>query len=345
MFNLHEKETFMMHFPRRIDTIDTHTEGEPTRIITNWIKDIPGKNTEEKMFYFKKNFDHVRKVLISEPRGHKDMYGCLLTQASQKDSDYGIIFMDNSGYQSMCGHGTIGVSTAIAELGMVKITEPITRIVLEPPAGKVEVSVRMRNGHAESVSFINVPAFIEKLDADLEVPGIGKIKVDIAFGGNYFVFYSAAELNIEVVPQNINQIIETSMRIIKAANEQFSVSHSTSMNNTHINIATILAKPRNPKANYLNVHTFSNRQFDRSPGGTATCARMAALHAKGQLKLDEEIWVESLTGGLFRGRILKEIKIGDKMAVVPEVTGSAFITGFHQFVIYPNDRLKNGFLF
>jgi len=333
-----------MNFPERITTIDTHTNGEPTRIITNWTTKIPGKNTAEKMHYFKQNFDHIRTSLIAEPRGHKDMYGCLLTQPSQNGSDYGIIFMDNSGYMSMCGHGTIGVATAIAEQGMVEIKEPVTQIILEPPAGRIEANVHMNKGRAESVSFVNVPAFVEELDVDLNVPGIGSIKVDLVFGGNYFVFYSADDVGLEVIPENVEKVISTSMKVMAAANQQYSVLHPELEHNNHINIATILAKPRNPKANYLNVHVFASRQYDRSPGGTATCARMAVLYAKDQLKINEEIWVESLTGGLFRGRILGETKVGDKVAVIPEITGSAYITGFHQFVIHPDDPLKKGFL-
>jgi proline racemase len=333
-----------MYFPRRINTIDTHTEGEPTRIITSWIARIPGKNTSEKMNFFKKNFDHIRTSLIGEPRGHKDMYGCLLTQPSREGSDYGIIFMDNSGYMSMCGHGTIGVATALAEQGMVEVKEPVTKIILEPPAGRIEANVHMRNGRAQSVSFVNVPAFVINLDVTLDVPGIGEIKADLVFGGNYFVLYSAEDVDIDVNPENIEKIIDTSMKVMAAANQQLSILHPELAHNNHINIATILASPKNPKADYLNVHVFASRQYDRSPGGTATCARMAALHARGQLKVNEEVIVESLTGGLFKGRILKETKVGEKTAIIPEITGSAFITGFHQFVMHPDDSLKEGFL-
>lgn len=334
-----------MFFPKQIDTVDTHTEGEPTRIITNWTEEIPGADTAEKMEYFKEHFDHIRTSLIMEPRGCKDMYGCLLTKPSDDKSDFGVIFMDNLGYMSMCGHATIGLSTALAEMGLVKVSKPFTRIVLEPPAGKVEAKVFMNNGRAESVSFVNAPAFVEFLDKDLEVPGKGTIKVDVVFGGNYFVFFKAEDLKIEVCPENIEQVIDVSLLVMKAANDQFSISHPTLSNNKTINIATIMAPPKNPKADYMNVHVFSRRQYDRSPGGTATCARMAALHAQGRFRVGDELWVESLTGGLFRGRILGETKVGKKAAVIPEITGSAFITGYHQFVFHSDDHLKQGFLF
>lgn len=334
-----------MIFPKQIDTIDTHTEGEPTRIITSWTEEIPGSNTAEKLLYFQEHFDHIRTALITEPRGHRDMYGCLLTKPIAEDSDFGIIFMHNSGFMSMCGHATIGVSTAIAEMGLVKISNPITRLVLESPVGRIEVRVRMKNGRAESVSFVNVPAFVEFLEEDLEVPGRGTIKVDVAYGGNSFVFFKAEDLNIKVCPENTNEIIDVSLMVMAAANNQFSISPPSLNNNKKINIATMIAPAKNPKADYLNVHVFSNRQYDRSPGGTATCARMAALHSKGQFNVGDEIWVESLTGGLFSGKMLGTTKVGDKPAIIPEITGSAFITGHHQFIFHPDDRMAKGFLF
>jgi proline racemase/trans-L-3-hydroxyproline dehydratase len=299
----------------------------------------------EKMHFFKTNFDHVRRVLMAEPRGHKDMYGCLLTQPNAKEADYGIIFMDNTGYWNMCGHATIGVSTALVELGMVARQEPFTQIVFESPGGIVAVDVAVNNGRAENVCFRNVPAYAEYLDADLEVPSLERnLKVDVAYGGNYFVFFSAKDVNLEIQPNNIEKIIDTAMQVMKAANQQLSVQHPVLEHNNYIYVATIVGTPENSKAHYQNVHVFSSRQFDHSPGGTGTSARMAVLHAKDQLKLKEEIWAESITGGLFRGRLLEETTVGNKKAVVPEISGRAHITGFHQFVVDENDRLKNGFL-
>ena len=333
-----------MKIPEYIKTIDTHTEGQPTRIITNLASQILGKDLVEKMSFCKENLDYLRTALMAEPRGHKDMYGCLLTEPVSKESDYGIIFMDNLGYMSMCGHGVIGVATALTEQGMVKTEEPITHFGLDTPAGLVKVNVTMKNGRAESVRFMNVPSFVEYLDVDLEVQGLGKLKVDIVFGGNYFVFYTADEAGLEITPQNIEEIIDITMKVMKSANQKFPVQHPELKHMNNVNIGTITGKPQNSKSDYLNVHVWGNRQFDRSPGGTGTCARMAALHAKGKLDVNEEIWVESLTGGLFKGKILGLTKAGDKNAIIPEITGSAHITGLHQFVIKPDDSLKRGFL-
>ncbi|UCH19853.1 MAG: proline racemase family protein [Deltaproteobacteria bacterium] len=333
-----------MRFSRFISTVDTHTEGEPTRIITGGIKCIPGRTMVQKMEYFKSNLDHIRTALMAEPRGHKDMYGCLLTEPASEKADYGFIFMDNQQYMSGCGHATIGISTALAELGMVNTQEPITRMVLEPPSGLIEVEVKMFNGRAESVAFRNVPAFVEYVDEVIEVPGLGKLRVDVAFGGNYFVFFQARDVNLEVTPNNIEKVIDTCLDVKAAANQQLKVQHPKLPHNDHFNIATVLSQPNNPEADYLCVHVFSTRQFDHSPGGTGTSAWMAVLFSKGQIKLKEYVRAESITGGIFTGRLLEKTLFEGKPAVIPEITGSAFITGFHQFVIDDQDPIKKGFL-
>jgi len=333
-----------MRFSQLISTVDTHTEGEPTRIITSGVGYIGGKNMAERMHNFRRDLDHVRRALMTEPRGHKDMYGCLLTQPIETQAHYGVIFMDNAGYMTMCGHGTIGVCTALVELGMVEVDEPFTRVVLESPGGLVEANVRVEGGRAKTVCFRNVPAFAEYVDAEVEVPGFGKMIVDVAYGGNYFVFFTAESVNLKVHPKNIETIIDAGMKVMKAANRQLPVQHPDLKHINHIYVATVCDKAKSPRAAYQNVHVFSTRQFDRSPGGTGTSARMAVLHAKGHLMLKKEIWAESITGGLFKGRLLEETQVGDKKAVIPEITGSAHIIGFHHFVIDDKDRLRNGFL-
>ena len=333
-----------MKFSRWVNTVDTHTEGEPTRIITGGLAPIPGRNLAEKMLFFRENLDSVRTSLMTEPRGHKNMFGCLLTEPTLKEADYGVIFMDSGGYMTMCGHATIGVATALSELGMVNVEEPFTRIRLESASGLVETRVAFKGGKAQSVSFRNVPAYAEYLDADLDVPGLGMLKVDVGFGGNYFVFFSAEAVDLDIHPKNIEKVIDAGMRVLERANQALPVQHPQIKGINSIYVATIVGKPENPKAGYRNVHVFSNRQFDHSPGGTGTSARMAVLHAKGRLGLKEEIQSESITGGLFKGRLLEETQVGNKKAVIPEITGKAHITGLHQFVIDEEDHLKEGFL-
>ncbi|MBX3278467.1 MAG: proline racemase family protein [Acidobacteria bacterium] len=333
-----------MRFNDWIATVDTHTEGQATRIITGGVRPLPGPSLAAKMRFFREELDYLRVALISEPRGHRDMYGCMLTAPTVEGADYGMFFMDNSGLMNMCGHATVGVSTALVELGMVKVTEPVTPIVFETAAGIVRANVSVEQGRPRSVSFNNVPAYVEHLDAEISVPGIGRILVDVAYGGNQFVFFSANDAGIDVSSENIKKIVDAGMNVMDAANEQLRVTRPENGNGKPINIATIIAEPKDPAATYRNVHVFGPRQFDRSPGGTGTSARLAVLSAKGLLGENEEVIVESLTGGFFRGRILEQVMIDGKGATLTQVTGSAHITGFHQFVIDSEDRLRHGFL-
>ena len=332
-----------MQTSRWITTVDTHTDGEPTRIITGGIAPLRGATMLERLDDFRERMDDIRTALITEPRGHKDMYGCMLTHPVAPGAAWGVFFMDNAGYMTMCGHATVGVSTALAELGMVTVEEPLTRFTLETPAGLVEATVRMKDGRAKSVSFKNVPAYAESLDVELSVPGIGTVTVDIAYGGNWFAFFDADEIGLELSLENIRNVVDVGMRVMEAANDQLSVQHPEVPMSNRINIATAITAPSDPERTYRNVHIFGAGQFDRSPGGTGTCARMAVLRAKGRLEVGEDVWVESVTDGVFRGRILDDTTVGDHKAVVPEITGSAHITGFHQFVLDPQDRLKSGF--
>ncbi len=328
-----------------ISTVDTHTEGEPTRIVTAGIGHLPGATMVDRRRYLVDHYDHLRMALLSEPRGHKDMYGCVLTPPCNPKADYGVLYMHNSGYMDMCGHATIGVSTALVELGMVQPDEPTTCITLDTPAGLVVARVTVQGGRATNVSFENVPAFAYHLAASLAVPGLGELEVDVAFGGNNFVFFNADALGIDLCRSNARVIVDAGMNVMKAANEQFSLAHPVTREHESINIATLLAAPRDPESNVRNVHVFGPRQFDRSPGGTGTSARLAILHAKRQITLNEMIQIESgMTAGTFRGRILATTQVGQSDAVITEVTGRAHITGFHQFIIDPDDPLPNGFL-
>ena len=332
-----------MQFSQWISAVDTHTDGEPTRIIIGGIPPLRGTTMLLRLDDFRERMDHVRTALLAEPRGHRDMYGCVLTQPTMPEAAHGVFYMHNEGYMTMCGHATIGVSTALVELGMVQVEEPMTRFVLDTPAGLVESSVRVTDGRAESVSFQNVVAYAEALDVELPVPDIGTVTVDIAYGGNWFAFFNAEEVGLELTLGNIGKVVEVGMRIMRAANEQRTVQHPEVPMSNRINIVTAVAPPSDLGRTDRNVHVFGRGQFDRSPGGTGTCARMAVLHAKGRLAVHEDVWVESVTEGVFRGRILETTTLRGRPAVVPEITGSAHITGFHQFVLDPKDRLKAGF--
>jgi len=332
-----------MQSSRWINTVDTHTEGQPTRIVTSGVGFLPGNSMAAKRRHFTKHLDHLRTMLLSEPRGHRDMYGCILTQPSVAQADVGVLYIHNSGFMDMCGHATIGVSTALVEMGMVPIQKPVTKIVLDTPGGLVTAHVALRGSRAESVTFQNVPAYVDHLDARLEVPGVGVINVDVSYGGNTFVWYAAEDVGLEVSPANVKAIVEMGMTIMAAANEQLPVVDPLNGTRREINIASVLAPGCSD--GYRNVHVFGPGQFDRSPGGTGTSARLAVLRAKDQLDLKQDVVVTSgITDGVFRGRVLQDVVLGNRIGYVTQVTGSAHITGLHQFLVDPTDRLKKGFL-
>jgi proline racemase len=326
-----------------INTIDTHTEGQPTRIVTSGVGFLPGNSMAAKRRHFSEHMDQLRTMLLSEPRGHRDMYGCILTQPSVAQADVGVLYMHNSGFMDMCGHATIGLSTALVETGMVSVCKPVTRIVLDTPGGLVTARVTVRGSRAKSVTFQNVPAYVDHLNARLEVGGIGTITVDVAYGGNTFVWYLAEDVGLEISPANIGAIVEVGMKIMEAANDQLPVVDPLTGGPRKINIASALAPTGG--GGYQNVHVFGPGQFDRSPGGTGTSSRLAILRAKNQLARKQDIVVTSgITDGVFRGRVLQDVVLGNRIGYVTEITGSAHVTGLHQFLVDPTDRLKEGFL-
>ena len=336
-----------MQFQRLIQTVDTHTEGQPTRIITSGIGFLRGDSMAAKRDFFRAHSDHVRTALLAEPRGHRDMYGCILTQPCQPEADFGIIYAHNSGYMDMCGHATIGLSTALVEMGMVEVEEPVTKIVYDSVGGLVTAFVKVEAGRAVQVTFENVPGYAHHLDTPVSVEGLGSLTVDVGYGGNDFVWFDADAIGLEIHNQNASQIVDVGMRVMAAANEQLSIQDPQTKQSKPINIATALTKAQTTSGSAVrNVHVFGPGQFDRSPGGTGTTARLSVLRAKGQLEIGDSVIMESgMTDGCFVGELLGEIDLdGGLTGYRTSVTGSAFVTGMHQFFIDPADPLKAGFL-
>lgn len=333
-----------MKFDRSIMAVDSHTMGEPTRIVVGGLPNIPGKTMADIKEYLEENMDYVRTSLMHEPRGHKDMFGSIITRPVHEDADFGIVFMDGGGYLNMCGHGSIGAVTVAIDTGMVPTVEPETHVKFDAPAGLITARAKVENGAVKSVTIRNVPAFLYLRDAVVNVPELGEIKFDVSFGGSFFAIVNAKQLDMEVTPANIDRLTKAGMAIRKAANEQLKIQHPTLAHIHSIDLVEIYDKPTHPEANYKNVVIFGEGQADRSPCGTGTSAKMATLYAKGELKLGDEFVYESIIGTLFRGRLVETTTVGDYQAVVPEITGSAYITGFNQFVIDPNDPVKHGFM-
>ena len=333
-----------MKISRVFTSIDTHTGGEPTRTITGGIPHIPGNTIVEKMKYMKEHWDWIRTSLMFEPRGHNVMSGVILTEPTHPDADVGVIFIETGGYLPMCGHDTIGVSTALVETGMVRVTEPVTHITLDTPAGLTRVRVDVKDGQALQVTFQNIPSFVMARDAKVEVPGMGIITLDVSYGGNVYAIVPAEAAGIVIGPDQASRIIEAGRVIRDAVNRQISIRHPEKDFISECTHVQFTGPPRNPLATFQNAVFFADNGIDRSPCGTGTSARAAALFTRGKLGLHQEFIHESIIGSLFRCRVVEQTRVGSYSAIVPEVTGSAHIMGMNQLFIHPDDPLRHGFL-
>jgi len=327
-------------FKKMISAVDSHTAGEPTRIVIGGIPNIPGRSIEEKKKYFQKKLDYIRTLLMHEPRGHSGMYGSIITQPATSGADIGVIFMNGKGYDDMCVHGSIGTVTVAIEMGILR---PINEVKIDTSAGLVTARVKLRNKVVETVSIQNVPSFLYKAGVKIDVPSVGRVLIDVSFGGNFFAIVNAKDLGVEVKPENEHELIKLGLKIRDLADRKVRVLHPEKSHINSIGLVEICDEPTDSKANCRNVTVFGAGQVDRSPCGTGTCAMMAALHAKGILKIGEKFVNESIIGTSFEGRIVEEAEVGNLKAVIPEITGCAYITGIQQFVVDPRDPLKYGF--
>jgi len=327
-----------------VNAIDTHTMGEPTRIITSGIPNLKGSTMAEKKEFLIDEMDYIRTALMHEPRGHRDMFGAIITQPASTWADLGVIFMDAGGYLNMCGHGTIGTVTAALETGMIEPAEPFTQVTLDTPAGLVTARATVEDRRVGEVSFTNVPSFLYKEDVDVDVPDIGKLTIDISFGGSFFALVKADDLGLEIIPENAMELSKAGLKIRDAVNQQVEIQHPLLTKITTCDLVEIYGDPVKPDSTARNVVIFGDGQVDRSPCGTGTCAKLAALYAKGQIKKDELFVYESILGTQFKGKVLGEEKVGDFDAVIPEITASAYITGLNTYVIDDRDPLKHGFV-
>ena len=333
-----------MRFKHIIGVIDSHTSGEPTRIIVDGFPQVKGSTMAERMEYLNEQMDWLRKSLMREPRGHRDMFGAILTSPCNPEADYGLMYMDSGGFLTMCGHGTIGAVMTLVEMGMVEAKEPETVVVFDTPAGLVKAHAVVEHGKVRRAWIENVPAFLYKMDIPVEVEGLGKISVDISFGGNFFALVTADQVGIPLELHRVKELVDIGLRIRAAVNQQVSVEHPIEKHINKVELTEITGPAVHPEAHARNILVFGEGSVDRSPCGTGTCARMAEMYAKGQLKLGQPFVHESIIGSLFHGELVREEKVGHLIGVVPRVGGAAYITGIQQFVIDPDDPMKYGFL-
>ena len=333
-----------MRSKRLVSTIDSYAAGSPERVVVSGVPPLPGGTMLEKAKYVCDNLDYLRTFLVHEPRGHGNMYASLIVPPSAEDADVGVVYLEVGGYPTMCGHGTIAICTVLVETGMVEAREPETEITLDTPAGLVRATVAVKDGQAESVSIRNVPSFLYKADVEVQVPNLGRVRLDIAYGGNFCAILPAKSVGLKVVPEGANDLIACGTEIWKAVNEQVNVHHPEEPGIDCVNYVQFSAPASDPRAAMKNAVVAPPASMDRSPCGTGTSAKMAALHAQGKLDLDEEFVHESIIGSLFSGRLVAETMVGEYAAVVPTITGSAYITGIHQFMLDPRDPFPAGFL-
>jgi proline racemase len=344
-----------MRLSRMIHAVDLHCCGEPGRVIVGGVVDVPGKTMFEKKRYLETEADGLRKLMLREPRGYPASNCNLVLPATHPEAAAGFVIMEQVEYPVMSGTNTICVTTALIETGMVPSTEPITKLVLESPAGLIALTAEVRAGKVRSVTFENLPAFAVHLDREIEVPKLGKVKVDVAWGGMFYVIAEAAPLGVELTPDAAGEIVRVGEMIKAAAQEQLPVSHPENEGYPGITIAQLSGPAQTPGGTLRNAVIVSTGKLDwerpeswkgavdRSPCGTGTCAKMAALFAKGQLKLNQDFHHEGPLGTVFTGRLVGETRVGEYRAAIPTLKGQAWITGFAQYVVDPDDPFPNGF--
>jgi proline racemase len=326
---------------RYLAAVDSHTEGMPTRVITGGVGPIPGATMLERKLHFEAEMDDLRLLLMREPRGHSAMSGAILQPPLRPDADWGVLFIEVSGCLPMCGHGTIGVATVLVETGMVAVTEPETVIRLDTPAGLVEVRVAVEDGAAIAVTLRNVPSFLERRDAIVELAE-GPLAYDLAFGGNFYAIVDAATMDLQVDPERAGELIEAGARLMTAIEEQDRPLHPADERIAGIR-HVIFTAPGHHGADARAAVSIHPGWLDRSPCGTGTSARMAQLHARGELALNTDFVHESVIGTRFTGRLVGETEVGGRAAVIPEITGRAWITGMGQYLLDPSDPFPAGF--
>ncbi len=333
-----------MRSKRMFTAVDSHTEGMPTRVVTGGVGVIPGSTMNEKRLYFMEHLDDIRLLLMNEPRGHSAMSGAILQAPTRPDADWGVVYIEVSGCLPMCGHGTIGVATVLVETGMVEVTEPVTTIRLDTPAGLVIARVAVTDGHADSVTIENVPSYTVRLDATVEVPEYGTIPYSLAFGGNFYAMVDLDAVGLEFDRANQEEILSAGLAIMNAINETDPPKHPEIDGVDHCHHVEFIAPGSDAKHSRHAMAIYPG-WFDRSPCGTGTSARMAELYARGELALNEDFLNESFIGSCFTGRLIKETTVAGIPAVIPTITGRAWITGIGQYLLDPSDPFPTGFQF
>lgn len=344
-----------MNVSNVIHAIDLHACGEHGRVIVGGVGDVPGATMFDKMCHLRDHRDDLRRRMLREPRGFPAANCNVILPPTDPRAQAGFVIMEQVEYPLMSGSNTICVATALIETGMVEAEEPVTALTLESPAGLIEVVAEVNRGKVEKVTFRNVPSFAVHLDVPVEVPEIGAVTVDVAWGGMFYAIAEASDLGVDLNPQSGGAVARAGEMMKAAVQEQLQCEHPENPAIRGVTIGVVSGPPAHPHATLKNAAVVSTGKLDwsrpetwtaaldRSPCGTGTSAKMAALHAKGRLGLDEDFHHEGILGTIFTGRLVEETAVGPYPAVIPQISGQAWITGMAQYVLDASDPFPEGF--
>jgi proline racemase len=356
---------FHQSFPNSVLTIDSHVGGEPARLVVGGVSPIPGQTVNDKRLYLSRVLDEVRLRLTREPRGHRDMFASILTRPESSEAAFGLVYMDARRYPYLCGHATMAAVSALLELGIIEAQLPETQVVVDTPSGPWRTTAHVREWRTspeeeitsdgrpqpglvgvavDSVTIRPEVAFAYLLDQPLDVPDLGRIQVDVSFTGGFFVMVSVDQISLDLTPENASRLARLGMSIMEAANAQLSVQHPQRPYINTIDVVEFFDPCGHTHGRGKNFVVFGEGHIDRSPCGTGTCAKMALLHRRGDLAVGRPFVNEGLMGTTFDARIVREISVAKLPAIIPEVKGTAYLTGLHHFVVAPGDPFSEGFL-
>ena len=342
-----------MPAPLEVRVVDSHTEGMPTRVVTDGVGVLPGATMLERRAAFEAGHDHLRTLMMYEPRGHAAMSGAILQPPTRPDADVAVLFIEVSGCLAMCGHGTIGVATVMVETGMVPVVEPVTTVRLEVPAGLVTAEVEVADGRARAVTITNVASYVHATDVALEVEGLGEVVVDVAYGGNFYALVPAEQLGVGLAPSDEAELLRRGMAVVRAADAQVAPVHPEDPRIRGVEHLVVTGPgdpggsggdPEGPGVDGTSATVIHPGWIDRSPCGTGTSARMALLHHRGELALGRPYVHRSFIGSRFLGRLIAATEVAGRPAVVPTIRGRAWITGTGTLRLDPTDPFPAGFL-
>jgi trans-L-3-hydroxyproline dehydratase len=332
------------HRWRRFLAVDAHTEGEPLRVVFSGFPDTDAGTVLERRQWARDRHDGLRRALMWEPRGHADMYGCVVGPPTSPRADVGVLFTHNEGFSTMCGHGIIGLTTVLVTCGLVDAEAPETTIAIDTPAGLVHATAHIFEGRVTRVAFRNVPSFAARLGATVSVGGVGPVRYDLAYGGAFYAYVDASDFGLELVPAETAALIDLGRRIKDEVQRSDPPHHPDSPALGFVYGTIFIGRGSDADVHSRNVCVFADGEIDRCPTGTGVSGRLAIHRARGEIDVGEEITLESILGTRFSGRVIDTARVGLHEAVVPEVSGRAWITGRNEIFIDPDDPLGEGFL-